>query len=128
MEITVFARSAVKRAIPMLLIVVVSGASQAYTMCPDGRYYPDGQCLLNPNGSWRTAPSSTLAPNGQYVPDYSGIPQNSQAQDLYNMSKSFDPYSSFREGAIAKDRYDLEEEKLKLQMLEIQRRKRQLQQ
>ena len=103
MEITVFARSAVKRAITVL-IVVVSGASHAYTMCPDGRYYPDGQCLLNPNGSWRTAPSSTLAPNGQYVPDYSGIPQNSQAQDLYNISKSFDPYGSFKLSSF--DPYD----------------------
>lgn len=104
------------------------GIVHAYTMCPDGRYYPDGQCQLNPNGTWRTAPSSNLAPNGQYVPNYSGGSQSSQAQDLYNMGKSFDPYGAFREGAMSKDKYDLEEEKLRLQMLEIQRRKRQLQQ
>lgn len=112
----------------MLFISFACGMAQAYTMCPDGRYYPDGQCQLNPNGTWRTAPSSSLAPNGQFVPNYSGGPQSSQAQDLYNMSKSFDPYGAYREGAMAKDKYDLEEERLRLQMLEIQKRKRQLQQ
>ena len=117
-----------KKVIPLFAILLLYGTANAYTMCPDGKYYPDGQCQLNPDGSWRTAPSSTLAPNGRYVPNYSGSPQPSQAQDLYNMTSSFDPYGAFRQGGMAKDKYDLEEEQLKLQMLEIQRRKRQLQQ
>jgi hypothetical protein len=117
-----------KKVISLFVILFIYEGANAYTMCPDGKYYPDGQCQLNPDGSWRTAPSSTLAPNGRYVPNYSGSPQPSQAQDLYNMTNSFDPYGAFRQGGMAKDKYDLEEEQLKLQMLEIQRRKRQLQQ
>lgn len=120
--------TAMAKGLVTLFLAFACGVAQAYTMCPDGRYYPDGQCQLNPNGTWRTAPSSTLAPNGQFVPNYSGSPQSTQAQDLYNMSKSFDPYGAYRQGAMAADKYDLEEEQLKLQMLEIQRRKRQLQQ
>lgn len=53
----------------VVLMAVSSGAFCA-TICPDGKYHGDGQCLMCPDGSWTTAPACSLAADGSYQPDY----------------------------------------------------------
>jgi hypothetical protein len=117
------------------LFMLLSMHSFGYTMCPDGNYYPDGQCQINPNGTWRTAPNSNLAPNGTYVPEYGSQPQQGLGQQMYNMGSSYDPYGAFKRGQMAPQQYqlqqqqlDLQQQELEIRRLELLKRQRQLQQ
>ena len=103
----------------LLLLLSVIKITWGYTICPDGNYYPNGTCQINPDGTWRTSSSSTLAPNGQYVPNYSS---NSQGQNILDASRLADPYGAFRQGAMAKEKYDLEEKELELRRLELEKK------
>ena len=91
----------------LFIYIIALGSSYAYVICPDGRYYPDGVCRMNSDGSWRTVLIE---------------PPSSPAKDLMDASKMFDPYGSYRDGAMAKDKYDLKERELELKRLELEKR------
>lgn len=90
-----------------LLYFFTVASSYGYVICPDGRYYPDGVCRMNPDGSWRTISNDS---------------SSTSAKDLMDAGKLFDPYGAYRDGAMANDKYDIKEKELELKRLELERR------
>lgn len=63
--------------VTLLVLLVLTAAAGAQTLCPDGRWVTSPECVLSLDGQWRPGYGAGLrmAPNGRYRPDGIGLVQ-----------------------------------------------------